>query len=379
MKKEYLFTPGPVTIPPETLGAMAMPIFHHRTPRANALMEEIAEGLEKLLSTRNRIFTITSSGTGAMEASIVNTISPGDRVLVANTGNFGERFARIARAYGADVIEVISPPGEPVNVGEVARKLSEDPSIRVVTAQLCETSTGTTNDIEKLGDVVRGSGAILIVDAISGLGADEMRADDWGVDIVVAGSQKALMIPPGLAFVSVSDRAWEFVERSTAPKFYFDLKAYRKRYPQGPWTPAISLMVGLRESLSLMNSIGYEGLLEHHRRLAEAVRSAISAMGLQVFSKRPSNAVTAVKVPEGIDGDEIPAVLEDRYGVAIAEGQGDLKGKIFRIGHLGYLGDLDVIVAVSALEATLRQLGYDVDWGKGVAAAERSLFSRSPH
>ena len=353
MKKPHLFAPGPTSVPPEALLAMARPIPHHRAPEFEALMAEVRAGLKVLFQTIEEVLLFAASGTGGMEAAVVNTLSPGDKVLVIRGGKFGERWGEICQAYNIDFI----------------------PTIVAVFTTHSETSTGVLHDIHAIAQVVRKTSALLVVDAITSLGVIDLPMDAWGVDVVVAGSQKALMLPPGLAMVGVSQKAWTAVERSRLPKYYFDLTAERKNLlkNQSHFTPAISLVVGLRETLGMIQSEGLHNVIRRHERLAAAMRAGVVALGLELFADRPSPAVTAVKVPQGIDGGAIVKTLRTKHGVTIAGGQGSMKGKIFRLATLGYADASDVVVALSALELTLAELGYPTKIGEGIRAAQEVL------
>ncbi len=371
MKKKYLFTPGPTTVPPECLLAMAQPIIHHRTPEYRKIFTEVREGLKYVFRTENEVLTFASSGTGAMEASVSNLLSGGDRAIVVKGGKFGERFAEIATAFGVKVIPVDVEWGRAVEPGVIGKELAENSDIKAVFTTLCETSTGVVNDIKGIGEIVSKSGAVLVVDAISGLGAMELNTDEWQVDVVVSGSQKGLMIPPGLSFVSVSKKGWSLVDASNLPKYYFDFKKVRKAQEESDsaFTPAISLIIGLRQALAMLKEEGIENVISRHAHLAEATRQAMRGLNLELFARRPSNAVTAVKVPSGIDGVDFVKRLREK-GVSIAGGQAKLKGKIFRLAHMGYMDRFDVLQMVSAVEIELREMGYKIQLGNGVQAAE---------
>jgi len=381
--KKYLLTPGPTPVPSEAAMKEALPIIHHRTSAFGKIFEEVSDGLKYVFQTKNDVLIFASSGTGAMEGSIVNLLSPGDKIIVSDTGKFGERWWKIAKAYGIEYVLIKEEDGYPADIEKIKKALKDNPQAKAVYTTLTETSTGVVNDIKAIGEIVANTGAVLVVDAISGLGAQEMRSDDWKVDIVVTGSQKGLMIPPGLAFASVSDKAWTLVEKAKLPKFYFDWKQARKSIAtkETPYTPAISLIVALSESIKMIKDEGMENIWKRHQLLADATRSGIRAMGLQLFSKAPCNAVTAVSVPdgtsaimEGLSGSAIYKKMRDDFGVNIAAGQGELKDKIFRIAHLGYMEKFDIIIVLSALEMTLDQLGYKLELGKAVAEAEKTFL-----
>lgn len=375
MRKYRLLSPGPTPVPEKVLLKMADTIIHHRTPEFQRVLKDVNVKLKKVFQTENPVLMLASSGTGAMETSVVNFLSKGDKALVINGGKFGDRFAEICKFYGVEVIAYDVTWGDAADPEVVKGLLKENPDVKAVYATLCETSTGVVNDIKSIAAVVSKTDAILVVDAVSGLSADEFRPDEWGVDVVVSGSQKGLMLPPGLGFLSISEKAKKLIEKSDLPKFYFCLKAALKSYAKNdtPWTPAVSLIQGLDSVLDMILSEGLDNILKRHARLANATREAVKAMGLEIFAKKPSNAVTSVKVPEGIDGGALVKKMRDEQGITIAGGQGDLKGKIFRIAHLGYMDEYDAITAIAGVEIVLKQLGYDVELGKGVAKAQELL------
>ncbi len=376
LRKEYLMTPGPTPIPPQVSLTEAEPMIHHRTPAYTEEFVRLLEGLKKVLLTEKDVLVFAASGTGAMEAAVANCFSPGDRVMVAVGGKFGKRFAELGSAYGLEVIAYEYPWDERANPEVIADHLRKDPDIKGVFLTHSETSTGVVNDVRAVGEVVKESKAILIVDSISGAGALEMRTDQWGVDVLVIGSQKAFMTPPGLAAVAVSPKAWELVERSSSPRYYFDFRKARKKImekePQTPFTPAISLVRAMSVAVEMILQEGLENVWERHRILAECCRAAVRALGLELFPKDLTGAyaVTAVKVPDGLDGRELVRHMNRRHGVILAGGQDQLKGKIFRIGHVGYYNFFDLVVALSALELSLKELGMDISLGAGLAAAE---------
>ena len=374
MEKKYLFSPGPTMLPPEVVLKMAEPIMHHREPEFEKVFAEIREGLKSLFQTKNEVLVFTSSGTGAMEGAVSNLLSKGDKVLVVRGGKFGERWGEICKAYGIEFVSIDVEWGKAVEPKRIQEALTSDPSIRAVYTQATETSTGVVHPIQEIGDVLKKhDGTVLVVDAITGIGVFDMPMDQWGLDVVISGSQKALMLPPGLAFAALSEKAWKFVERSNLPKYYFDfkreLKAIQKN--QSAYTPAISLMVGLRESLRLIQQEGLTQVFRRHERLARATRAAVKALGLDLFApESPSPALTAVKVPQGIDGLKLQDLFFERFGITVAEGQDRAKGKIIRIAHLGYYDRLDMVMVISALEMLLHEMGHRFELGKGVKAAE---------
>lgn len=375
MKKFRLLAPGPTPVPPEVLLAMAQPVLHHRTPEFEALFAQARRGLQWLFQTRREVLILAASGTGAMEGAVVNACSPGDRVLVIRGGKFGERWAEICQAYGLSVIPVEVPYGKAVDPLDVAAALRKEPGIAAVFATHSETSTGVLHDLEAIAAIVRQTPALLVADAITSLGVVDLPTDAWGVDVVVAGSQKAMMLPPGLAFACLSDLAWAAAERARLPRYYFNFLVERKIQAkhQTAWTPAISLIAGLKVALDLLQAEGLPAIFARHERLARATRAAVTALGLELFAERPSPAVTAVKVPEGVDGGAIVRVLRDTHGISIAGGQGSMVGKIFRIATLGYADAYDVLTGIAALEFTLAELGYPVRLGDGLRAAQNVL------
>jgi serine---pyruvate transaminase len=381
-RPEILMTPGPTPVPPSVLLAQGSPLVYHRGPGYGQLLREVTAGLKAMLETDGDVLVFTSSGTGGLESAVANLFSPGDRVVVPVAGYFGERFAKIAEAFGLDVRRLDSEWGTAAKADELANALSEAPT-KGVLAQHSETSTGVIHDIEALGKVTKDAGALFVVDVISSLGAVPYRGDAWGIDVAVGGSQKALGATPGIAFVSVSEAAWTATREAKNPRFYFDWAAYKQSYdlpdPESPWTPAISLMLGLREALRLFQDEGREAVLERHRILAEATKEGVRALGLDLDGEHPERgwAVTAVRAPEGIDGNELVARIRKDHGIILAPGQGPLKGKVFRIGHLGHYDRFDIIRCLAALELTLEAMGYPTKRGAAVAAAEGVFASAS--
>ncbi|MBL7074709.1 alanine--glyoxylate aminotransferase family protein [candidate division KSB1 bacterium] len=372
MIKNYLLTPGPTQVPPEVLREISRPLIHHRTPQYAALLANVKEEIKYVFQTRNPVLIFASTGTGAMEGAVSNTLSRGNKVIVVIGGKFGERWAQICKVYGIDVIPINVEFGDVVDPSEIASALKKTPNVKAVFCTLTETSTGVVTDIEAIGKIVKDTKTLLIVDSISGLGGQEIKTDDWRVDVNVAGSQKGLMLPPGLAFVSISDKAWKVIDQSTSPKYYFDFKKAKHSLDknQDAYTGSVSLIFGLKESLRLIRSDGLDRVFARHRAMAEATRCGVRALGLELFSKRPSDIVTAVKVPANVDGQELMKKMRDEYGVGIAGGQEPFKGKIFRISHLGWVERFDVITALSCLELALDEMGFTIEFGKAVGAAE---------
>ncbi len=377
MKKNYLLTPGPTPLPPEICEALSRPIIHHRTPQFQLVLKEVAEGLKHIFQTKNDVFILTSSGTGAMEAAVVNLLSWGDKALVVQGGKFGERWTELCEAYGIKPMVIDVEWGKALDPAVLKEHLDKEPAIKAVFTTLCETSTGVTFDIKGFGQVLKDTQAVLVVDAISGLGAVDLQMDAWSVDVVVCGSQKGFMLPPGLGFISVSKKAWKFVEESKCPKYYLDLKAAKKAHDKTdtPFTPAIGLVIALNEALKMMKVEGLENVFARHKKLADATRAAMSALGLELFSPTAaSDGVTAVKVPSGIDGEKLVKSMRDEYGVTIAGGQGEMKGKLIRVAHMGYMSEFDIILGISCLEKVLKKMGYSFALGAGLKAAQEVLL-----
>ena len=372
-----LLTPGPTPLPPQVREALGRPIIHHRTSQYRALFKRSLEGMQTVMQTSKPVLCFTSSGTGAMEAAVVNLLSPGDEAIVVLGGKFAERWQTLCKAYGITAVTVPVAYGDAVDPKAVAAALSAHPKAKAVFSTLCETSTGVVNDIQALAALTRTSQAVLVVDAISGLLADECRTDAWGVDVVVTGSQKGLMLPPGLAFLSLSERAWALVEQAKTPRFYTDLRLYKKALADDdtPFTSAVSIVVALEEALKLILQTGVPQMIQRCALMAQAARAGAEAMGLSLFSKRPSNGVTAVNVPPGVDGKQLIKLMYDRSRVMVAGGQGDMAGKIFRFAHMGYIAPDDVVAGLEALEQALAELGYAIR-ASGVKAA-RAVFGQS--
>lgn len=377
MRKRYLLAPGPTQVPPEALLAMAQPILHHRSADFIEIFGQVRENLKWLFQTEQDVIILASTGTGGMEAAVTNFISPGDRVLVVNGGKFGERWMKICQAYGIEIDELKVEWGHAVDPSLIRDRLEEDASLKAVLVQASESSTGIAHDVRSIGEIVRSySDCLLIVDAISAMGVFDLQTDHWGLDVLVSGSQKALMLPPGLAFVSVSEKAWRVNTKAKGPRFYFDLKKERdnQQKNQTAFTAAVSLIVGLHEVLKSLKSEGLERIFARHQHLADAMRAAMVAAGLTLFTKEsPSNALTAVNAPPGVDGQLIYKTLREKFSITAAGGQDHLKGKIFRIAHMGYLDLFDVIIAVSAVEMVVKTLGYPIKMGEGVRAAQEIL------
>lgn len=378
MKKRYLLAPGPTPVPETVLLEMAQPMLHHRTPQFSAIFAEAAEDAKYLFQTKQDVLILASTGTGGMEGCITNLFSPGDKVLVVNGGKFGERWGKISETYGLNVIEIKVEWGHAVDPKVVEEHLKKDKDIRGILVQASETSTTAAHPIEALSRLTRDrDDLLLVVDAITGLGVFNLPMDEWGIDALVTGSQKALELPPGLALVGLSEKAWKFNERSTCPRFYFDFKKERKNLANktSAYTPAVSLVIGLRAVLKDLREEGLEGVFSRHNRLARATRAATQAMGLKMVAPdSPADSATGVFVPEGIDGGKLVKIIRDEFGVTLAGGQDQWKGKVLRIAHLGYVDSFDVVIAISALEMALKKMGAKVEFGRGVAAAQEVLM-----
>ena len=373
--KPRLFTPGPTPVPEETLLELAKPVTYHRSAEAKAILAEMTEDLKYVFQTTNPVLTLTASGTGGMDAAINTAIAPGDKVILCTAGRWGERWKNILKVYGANTAVVEVPYGQVVTPDMLSAALAANPDAVAVCATLSETSTGVGHDLEAFGKLVAKTNAILIVDGISGLGAMECRVDDWKLDIVVTGSQKALMLPPGLAFVSVSDKAWKKIEAVAPRSFYLDLRRYKKAILESdtPFTPANTLIKAQRLSLKRIRAEGIENLWARHAKMAAACRAAVAAMGLELFPVRPNSGLTVIKVPAGVDGSAVLKKMEKTHGYKLADGQDAMKGTIWRLSHMGYTDAFDVLGAVASLELILLEVGFPVTPGVGVAAFQKAM------
>lgn len=377
-KKNYLLTPGPTPLPPEVYESLSREIIHHRTPQFRNLFKEVKENLKYLFQTKNPVYIITSSGTGAMETAVANLFSKADKVLVICGGKFGQRWQEICQAYNLRVKSLRVSWGKSLDMKQLQTYLSTY-SPKALFTTLCETSTAVTYDIKRISEFTKKYNVLLIVDAISGLGAVEFKMDEWAVDVAVAGSQKGLMLPPGLSFISLSSKAERLLNEASCPRYYFDLRKIKEAWQKDgtPFTPAISLIYALNTSLKLIRRTGLEHILEKNRLLAQALKEAVKALGLKLLTdeKSSSFAVTAIRIPLGIDAEALVKILRDEYGVTIAGGQGKLKGKIIRIAHMGWIGAQEILVGIAYLEKALQRLGYKKNLGKGIKAAEKVLLS----
>ncbi|HVG74698.1 MAG TPA: alanine--glyoxylate aminotransferase family protein [Thermoleophilaceae bacterium] len=379
--KQYLMTAGPTPLPPAVSQVMAEPMTYHRAPAFIEVYARVLRRLKDLFQTANEVQVFTSSGTGALESAVANLVRPGEPALVASCGKFGERWFELCEAYGAETIHWETEWGRKVDPAALDERLREHPAVELVLTTFSETSTGVVNDIRELTEVAHRHGALIAVDAVSGLGAVPLPQDEWGVDVVVAGSQKALMAPPGLAFTSANEAALARAAESPGRRYYFDwartVSGQRKDPPDSPFTPAVGLVRALDVALGMIEAEGLDQVFERHALLGRATREAAKALDLELLGGAPednANVVTAMVLPESIDGGKVPKLMRDRFGVTIAGGQGKLKGRIARIAHCGYFGAFDIIVTISALEMTLRELGHETEPGAGVAAAQR-VFS----
>jgi aspartate aminotransferase-like enzyme len=378
--KKRLFTPGPTPIPESVMLAMAEPIIHHRNPEFVSVLTSVNENLKYLFQTKNEVVTLTSSGTGAMEASVANLLSPGDKAIFVNLGKFGERWGEIMKAYGVEPIEIKIEWGTAPSPEVVLDTLKKNSDAKAVFLTHSETSTGVFTNIREIAAAVHAKYDVaVVVDGITSVGCHEMRFDDWGLDVIVTGSQKGLMIPPGLAFATLSDRAKKMLETSKLPKFYFSLKKALKAHKDNdtPFTPAITLVVGLEKALRMIREETVEHIWRHHKVLSEAVRNGCEAIGLKLFGAPASHAVTAVNVPDGVEYSKFNKILKQKYGITTAGGQEHLKGKIFRVSHLGYYDEVDIVGVVAALEWTLRDLNFKFEPGSGVAAVQKTFAEYS--
>ncbi|HAG85817.1 MAG TPA: aminotransferase [Cyanobacteria bacterium UBA12227] len=381
--KLMLMIPGPTPVPEQVLLALSKHPIGHRSGEFSQIMAEVTENLKWLHQTENDVLVLTASGTGAMEAGIINFLSAGDRVLVGCNGKFGDRWAQLSAAFGLEVEKISAEWGQPLDPEQFREKLVGDTEkqIKAVIVTHSETSTGVLNDLETINRYVKDHGeALIIVDAVTSLGAVNLPIDSWGIDVVASGSQKGYMIPPGLGFVCVSPKAWEAYKTAKLPRFYFDLAAYRKTAAKNtnPFTPPVNLVIALQTALRMMKAEGLDSIFARHQRLMNATREAIKALSLPLFApdQAASPAITAV-APVSVESEQIRSVMKKHFDIILAGGQDHLKGKIFRIGHLGFVSDRDILAAIGALEASLRELGYEsMTPGAGIAAAAR-VFAQS--
>jgi aspartate aminotransferase-like enzyme len=381
-EKRYLLTPGPTPVPPQVLAALAEPVIHHRARDYREIYERCLARLREVYRTENDVLLFTTSGTGAFESAVANLTSPGDRQLVLSAGNFGERWAGMAKTFGVDLVHVRLGWGETPEPEDLRAALEEAGDVQVVYLTHSETSTGVVCDVQALTAVAKEAGALAVVDAVSSLGAVPLETDAWGIDVVVSGSQKALMCPPGVAFTSVSPAAFAAAERATSPRYVMDWERTRKAQAKldAPFTPAVSIVRALDVALGLLLEEGLESAFDRHARLGRACREGAKAMGLELFSpdEERSAVVTAVRAPDGVDGTEIVSALRDRFGITIANGQGELKGKIFRIGHIGWFDIFDIATALAAVELVLTDAGAQIERGVAVTRALEAWAEHTP-
>src|SRR5438477_7772522 len=380
-EKQYLLTPGPTPVPPQVLAALAEPVIHHRARDYRDVYQRCLLRLRDVYRTRNDVLMYTTSGTGAFESAVANLTSPGDRQLVLSAGNFGERWAAMVKAFGADLVHLRLDWGETPEPEDLRAALSDTDGVRVVYLTHSETSTGVVADVQALAAVAREAGAVVVVDAVSSLGAVPLETDAWGIDVVVSGSQKALMCPPGLAFVSVSSDALAAAASAVSPRYAFDWERTRAAQAKldAPFTPAVSLVKALDVALGLLLEEGLEAAFDRHAALGRACREGAKALGLELFSpdEDRSAVVTAIRAPDDVDANEIVATLRDRFGITIASGQGALKGKIFRIGHIGWFDVFDITTSLAALELALADAGADIERGVAVTRALEAYTERA--
>lgn len=379
LRKTYLCTPGPTPIPESVLSVFARPLMHHRTPEFSALFDDVKKKLQLIFQTKQDVIMLSSSGTGGMTAAISNMFRKGDKIITVNGGKFGERWGKICKAYGLNLIEIKVEHGTAVSPAQVESAIKANHDAKAICFQANETSTGVRMPVKEICDIAKKANILTLCDGITACGVFSLPMDEWGIDVLITGAQKALMIPPGLAFIALSNKAWAATETCDLPHFYFDLTKERKSMEknQTAWTPAISLIMGLQEGLRIILDEGLPNVYKRHELLGKATRNAVHALGLELLVNDPkafSPALTAVKVPASIkDGKAIPKTMRDKYGVAIAGGQDDLQGKIFRLSHFGYVSHFDITTAISCLEMVLHELGHKVEFGKGVGAALRTF------
>ena len=378
MRKPRLLTPGPAMVPEDVLLELARPVIHHRSNEAKEVFTEVSNGLKEVFQTKNDVLILTSSGTGAVEAAMVNTIPKGGKAIVLNAGHFAQRWVDLCKPFGMECVSLDTEWGKPVDPAQVENGLKQHPDSVCVIGTLSETSTGTGHPVEAIGKVVAKSEAVFLVDGISGVGAMECKTDAWGIDLLCVGSQKALMLPPGLAFVSVSPKAWAKIDAFNAPTFYFSLKAARKKAAEfdTPYTPAHTLVLALRQSIRRILAEGLDNVLDRHKRMSLACQAGITALGLTLYSESPAEGLTAFNIPDGLKDSDIRKPLFDRFGITVVGGQAKLKGKIIRVGHMGYTDKLDVISGLAALEMVFAGLGRSVEPGVAVTAAQKVLMAK---
>ena len=375
MSRIRLFTPGPTSVPQQVLLEMAQPVFHHRTAKYRDLLKQVTEGLQYVFRTSNQVLTFSGSGTSAMEAGIVCCLAPGAKALVVRGGKFGERWAEVCKAYSLEHVNMDVEWGRAVNPAAIAKALAADPAIKAVIVTHSETSTGAGNDVEAIGKIVAPTEALFMVDCITSTGAIPLEVDKWSIDIAATGSQKALMLPPGLAFLAVSPKAWKVAESFQPPAYYLDIRRYRQALDKSdnPYTPAITLVAGLAKSLEMIKAEGLENIWARTAKIAHATRQAALAMGLKLFAADPVDSLTSICYPDGIGDKQFRSLLREKFGVWIAGGQADLSGRIFRISHMGHIDALDAVSVIAAVEQALIACGFQVTPGIGPAKAQEIL------
>lgn len=378
--KTFLMIPGPTPVPESVLLAMAKHPIGHRSSEFSEILKDVYADLKWLFQTKNEVFMYAASGTGAMEAALANLVNPGDKVLCCVIGNFGARWAKIAASRGAVVEKLEAELGRVINPEDLKAKLAEDTNkeIKIVTLTHSETSTGAKNDIETLCKIISNHGALSVVDGVTSVGCMEVKMDEWGIDVLVSGSQKGFMIPPGLAFLSASEKAWKVYEQCKYPSFYFDWGAHKKAVLEEttPWTPPVNLVFALHEALKMLKKEGLENIYARHKKLALGLRRAARALNLELFVKEDKNAsyaITSIYPPKGVSVPDIRNGFKKDYDIVVANGQNALKDKIFRMGTLGFVSERDLITAVGVLEAVLIKLGHEFETGTGVKTAIESL------
>ncbi|MFN3406638.1 MAG: pyridoxal-phosphate-dependent aminotransferase family protein [Caldimicrobium sp.] len=376
LSKKYLFTPGPVAVPPKILLTQAQPMTHHRLPEFSEILKEIRENLKYLFQTKEEVYFFASSGTGAMEAAIVNLFSPGDKVIVAEAGKFGERWKELAISYGLEPIVLQIEWGKAIKAEQVEDALKTNPDAKAVLIQACETSTGVKHPIKEIAEITKQKEVLLVVDAITALGVFPLPMDEWGIDVVITGSQKALSLPPGLSFIALSAKAKTFSNHSKLPKYYFDLTREHKAFTKDTtaYTPAVSLLLGLREMLKRIKDLGLERIFRHFKALSSASLAGVKALGLEIFPEVPAEALTVIKAPSHLPTADFIKFLRDKWGIVFAGGQDRLKGKIIRITHMGDQSPFDLLIAFSALEMGLTHFGIKVPLGASLKAIEETLL-----
>lgn len=374
MKKISLLSPGPTPVPERTLLAMAHPIIHHRAPEFKQFFQQVRDGLKMVYETQNEVLTFNSSGTGSMESAVINLLSPGDKAISINAGKFGERWTNLLKAYGCQPLEITVPWGYPVDPAQVEDMLQKEPDVKAVFVQALESSTGVSHPVEELAKVVQKTNAVLVVDAVSALGAYPLPMDKWGIDVMVSGSQKALMMPPGLSFAGIGPRALELMKSSKLPKFYFSWQKELKNQKDnvGAFTSPVSMFMGMVDVFAMLKERGMDRVYADTALRSRAFKAAVKAWGLDSYAKQNASvALTAVECPAGVDGEAVVKWLRDKYAIYIAGGQDDAKGRIFRVAHMGYIDIFDTLKAISAIEMALSGLGYKFNMGSGVAAAQQ--------